>query len=259
VVLPFFIENILFLYRNISSLNYQIQDVSSIGFNDLKENAEKIKNALKNFREKLTPENIGDLLKDMPRHNSFEYINNGSLTSAYFDYAYRTLDDPCIYIVISNTGSAASDLIAIFTNKQYNHVSLSFDGDLKTIVSYNGGERVYPPGMNHEMLQYFNKKADASIAVYRLKCTREQKKMIIDNIKKINHDGNAYNLLGLVLKYSHKPNIMFCSQFVYKMLKDAGLQYFDKPDAEVKPTDLIELDYQRKLEYVYEIKFNDKI
>jgi hypothetical protein len=42
------------------------------------------------------------------------------------------------------------------------------------------------------------------------------------------------------------------------MLKDAGLQYFDKPDAEVKPMDLIELDYQRKLEYVYEIKFNDK-
>jgi hypothetical protein len=151
------------------------------------------------------------------------------LTGAYFDYAYRTLDDPCIYIVISNTGSTASDLIAIFTN-----------------------------GMNHEMLQYFNKKADASIVVYRLKCTREQKKMIIDNIKKINQDGNAYNLLGLVLKYSYKPNIMFCSQFVYKMLKDAGLQYFDKPDAEVKPMDLIELDYQRKLEYVYEIKFNDK-
>jgi len=42
---------------------------------------------------------------------------------------------------------------------------------------------------------------------------------------------------------------MFCSQFVYTMLKVAGLEYFDKQPEKVKPTDFVELDYERKLEF----------
>jgi hypothetical protein len=80
--------------------------------------------------------------------------------------------------------------------------------------------------------------------------------MIIKRIKEINAEGNAYNLFGLALKFSFKPNIMFCSQFVYKMLKDVGLNYFEKEEGKIKPTDLIELDYDRKLKYEYKIKFN---
>jgi hypothetical protein len=261
VVLPFVIENILFIYRNVSLSYYPAQDASILSFADLKENVGKIKDTIQKVKEKITSENIGTILQDIPRHNSFEYVNNGSLTNAYFDYAYKTLDIPYVYIVISNTGNAASEFISIFTNKQYNHTSLAFERDLKTIVSYNGGERVYPPGLNPEMLENFNKKSDASIIVYKLKCTVEQKRMIVDKIKTINQEGNAYNLMGLLLKYSHKPNIMFCSQFVYKMLEYAGLNYFEKNDTDVKPMDLIELDYQRKLEYEYEyeIKFNEII
>jgi glutamate synthase domain-containing protein 2 len=136
-------------------------------------------------------------------------------------------------------------------------VSISFDKYLKTIVSYNGGEKLSPPGLNYELLQNYNKKPDSSIMVYKLKCDIEQKEYIIGRIKKINEEGSAYNLFGLVTKYSHKQNIMFCSQFIYKMLKDAGLSYFEKEETEVKPMDLVELDYQRKLEYVYEINISD--
>jgi hypothetical protein len=131
---------------------------------------------------------------------------------------------------------------------------LSFDKDLHTIISYNGGERVYPPGLNLEMIQFFNKKKDAAIMVYALPVTYEKKKALIDKIKSINVEGNAYNLLGLVFKFSAKPNIMFCSQFVYNMLKYVDMAYFVKHD--IKPTDLVELDYYRKLKYAYEIKFN---
>ncbi len=42
---------------------------------------------------------------------------------------------------------------------------------------------------------------------------------------------------------------MFCSQFVYCMLRVAGLDYFKKKPEEVKPTDFVELDYMRCLEY----------
>jgi hypothetical protein len=200
--------------------------------------------------------NISKILNDLPRHNSFRYINNGTLTDEYFEKAYNTLNDSNIYIIISNTGSPASELLSVFTNKQYNHASLSFDRDLETIISYNGGERVYPPGLNQEMIQYFNKKKDSSIIVYKLQITEKNKRIMIDKIKEINQKGSAYNLLGIIFKYSHKPNIMFCSQFVYKMLKNVGINYFEKRDEKIKPTDLIELDYYRKIKFEYEIKFN---
>jgi hypothetical protein len=223
----------------------------------LKKNAKKTKNKLTNIKGKLSFDNLDVLINDIPRHNSFDYINNGSLSDKYFEYAYKTLDDPNIYIILSNTGSAAGELISVFTNKKYNHISLAFDENLETIISYNGGERVSPPGLNKEFLKNFNKKSDASIIVYKLQCKTDQKRIIIEKVEKINREGNAYNLLGLVLKYSHKPNIMFCSQFVYKMLKDVELNYFEKEETEVRPMDFIELDYKRKLQYVYEIKFNE--
>jgi hypothetical protein len=240
-----------------SSSKYLSNDYVHSALTFFKKNISKTKVGINNLKEKLTVDNIDSLINDLPRHNSFEYINNQSLPENYFKYAYETLDDHYIYIILSNTGSAASELISIFTNRKYNHVSLAFDEYLKTIVSYNGGGKLYPPGLNYEILKSFSKKPDASIIVYKLKCNQEQKKFIIDKIKKINEEGSAYNLLGLVLKYSHKPNIMFCSQFVYKMLKDAGLEYFEKEEEKVSPMDLIELDYQRKLEYVYEIKLAD--
>jgi hypothetical protein len=147
-------------------------------------------------------------------------------------------------------------MISLFTGTEYNHASLAFDSELKTIVSYNGGTNVYPPGMNQEMLEYFNQKADSSILVYRLEAHLGQKEMILKKLEQINREGSAYNLLGLITKYSHKPNIMFCSQFVYKMLEYSGLSYFKKRDSEVKPTDFVELDYRRRLEFVYELRLN---
>jgi hypothetical protein len=49
-------------------------------------------------------------------------------------------------------------------------------------VSYNGGEKVYLPGLNMEMLKYFNKKEDAAILVYSLPLSKENKKIIIDKM-----------------------------------------------------------------------------
>jgi hypothetical protein len=40
------------------------------------------------------------------------------------------------------------------------------------------------------------------------------------------------------------------------MLKIANLDYFEKKNDKIKPTDLVEMDYYRKLKFEYEIKFN---
>lgn len=94
--------------------------------------------------------------------------------------------------------------------------------------------------------------------VYSLEATAEQKNKMVEKILEINRDGSAYNLLGLVFKFSVRPNIMFCSQFVYQMLYYVGLSYFDKKAADVRPCDLIELDYYCKLDFVREIRFENE-
>lgn len=258
IYIPFMIDHFVTVKRYTQFFFPSMDEIASFSFHTFRSNKVAIKEKLlvvDKARKSMSPQNIDEILRDIPRHSSRRYVNNGSLTKEYFDSAYESLNDPYLYIIISNTGSAASEMISLFTNKEYNHASISFDYDLKTIISYNGGEKVYPPGLNAEMVEYFNKKTDASIMVYKMKVTLEQKKRLIDEVKKINDEGSAYNLLGLLLRYSHKPNIMFCSQFVYKMLKLADLHYFEKKETNVKPTDFVELDYRRQLEFAYEIQF----
>jgi hypothetical protein len=257
VQIPFIFSKLISENRDSKSYFPSVQDLSVFTFNELAKNIAAVNDVIKQGQKNMSKENVNRLMQDLPRHNSIRYINKGSLTDEYFDMAYKTLDDLKVYIIVSNTGSPASEIISMFTRKQYNHASLSFDKELKTIISYNGGENIYPPGLNMEMVKYFNKKQDSSIIVYSLPISAEKKKMIIKKIREINTEGNAYNLFGLVLKFSFKPNIMFCSQFVYKMLKDAGLNYFEKEEGKIRPTDLIELDYDRKLNYEYKIKFNE--
>lgn len=258
ILLPLMVERFITSNKHTEFYPPSVEDITAISFEQLKNNMDKIVSVAQNInkvKDTITPHNLRATIGDLHRHSSTEYINNGTLTKNYFDLANSSLDDPYIYIVISNTGSAASEIISLFTQKQFNHASLSFDKELKTIISYNGGINVYPPGLNPEIIEAFHQKKDASILVYRLAATREQKSVIVDKVREINCDGSAYNILGLITKKSYKPNIMFCSQFVYKMLKFAGLNYFEKKDGNVRPTDLIELDYYKKLEHCYEINF----
>ncbi|MDR1065221.1 MAG: hypothetical protein LBL25_02510, partial [Oscillospiraceae bacterium] len=247
VLMPFFVRN---LFSDIRNRNFpSVEDIRVFTFNEIVESIDSVKRVIKKGRRTLSKENLGELINDFPRHNSFRYVNRGSLTEEYFKLAYGTLPDENVYIIISNTGSPASEIISAFTGTQYNHASLSFDRELKTIISYNGGEKLYPPGLNTETVKYFNRKKDSSVIVYSLPVNTEKKRTIIDEIKKINEQGSAYNLFGLVLKHSFKPNIMFCSQFVYKMLRIVGANYFEKEGGQIKPTDLVELDYEKKLRY----------
>ena len=236
-----------------------IGEAATISLYEAKDGISFIRSAAEKITEmggKFSNGVVTEIISDLPRHDSFRYINGESLSKQYFEDARETLSDPFVYIVISKTGSAASEFISVFTQKEYGHASIAFDKDLKTVVSYNKGDKIYSPGLNAEMIEYFNQAQDSALLVYRLPATLEQKKCVLDKIEEINKEGSAYNMLGLFVNYSHKPNIMYCSQFVYNMLDYAGLSYFDMNGKNVKPTDLIEQDYYKKLEFVYEIKFN---
>ena len=206
-------------------------------------------------KKKLCFENVSAFAMDLKRHNPFRYVNQKSLPDEYFRSARESYSDPNIYIIISKTGSPPSEILSVFTQKQYNHASLSFDKKLQTIISYNGGEKVYSPGLNMELLEFFRKSPDSKLMVYSLPCAAAQKEKMLSRIEKINREGSAYNILGFSVKNrTKKPNILYCTQFVYSMLDDAGLAYF-ADNGKIKPTDLVELDYYRKLKFELEITF----
>ena len=235
-----------------------LQEAATISFSQAREFAgaiAKTMGTLKKTKGSMSAGNFKAILGDLPQHDSFSYINSGSLTEEYFRAAEASMEDLNLYIIVSDTGTPASEMLSAFTQNQFNHASLSFDAGLATIVSYNGGQRVYPPGLNREMLDLFNNKPDASILVYRLPVTYEQKRAAIDKIAQINREGSAYNMLGLLIGQSYKPNIMYCSQFVYNLLKSIGASYFEAAGV-IKPTDLIEKDYYRKLEFAERIMLN---
>ena len=236
------------------------QEAVTISFSQARAFSGAVKQAIARLNKakgSISPGNIKEILSDLPRHDSFSYVNGGVLTDEYFRAAEASMGDHGLYIVISDTGTPASEMLSMFTQNQFNHASLSFDAGLATIVSYNGGVRVYPPGLNPEMLEFFNNKPDASILVYRLPVAPEQKRAALEKIAQINREGSAYNMLGLLTGQSYKPNIMYCSQFVYNLLKLIGASYFEA-EGVIKPTDLIEKDYFRKLEFVDKIMLNDE-
>ncbi len=210
---------------------------------------------VKNVKDFMTLKNISFCLEELRRNNSFIYTNNGTLTEEYFEKVEQAFDDPNVYLILSDSGSVPSNFFKLFTAERYNHVSISFDKELYTLISYNGGERLNPPGLNPELLTYLMKHPDSSVYVYALKVTPEQKRKMIDKIKEINETGSAYNLIGILIGRSYKPNIMYCSQFVYSLLEHASANYFEKTNKNIQPTELIEMDYERKLAFVEVIKF----
>lgn len=258
LALSFLAERFIMANRHTEFYMPTAEDLSAISYTELRRDSHRLKRVMDSMVQMKTSVSVDHLktvLADLPRHSATNYINHGTLTDSYFEAVDKTLSDLNLYLVVSNTGSPASEIISAFTQKQYNHVSIAFDRDLETIISYNGGDNVYPPGMNAENLEFFHQKSDASVLVYSLPVTQAQKEFVIDKVAEINREGSAYNLVGLVAKHSYRPNIMFCSQFVYTMLKLAGIAYFDKQPGEVRPTDFIELDYYKKLNFEYEITF----
>jgi hypothetical protein len=193
---------------------------------------------------------ILELVRTIPRHNSFRYITAGSLGEGYFAEARRTLEDPAVYLVLSSTKSPASKFIRLFTGQAYNHVSLAFDRDLLTLVSYNGGNGDFGPGLNRESPGELRRSPGSSLAVYRLPLSLAAKRGMIERVGRIDREGSSYNLLGLILNCSFKPNIMFCSQFVYSLLEGEGIRLFDRAAGRVRPMDFVLLDRDRRLSRV---------
>lgn len=206
-------------------------------------------------RTKLNRKNIHYMIKDIPRHGYLNYTSRQSLSEKYFSLSeYSIQKDNRLYIILSKTGSPASEIISLFTHEDYNHLSLSFDRSLYTMISYNGGDDYQNPGLNPEILLNLNQKEDSQLLVYSLNVNKEERKIILNKIKQINEEGSAYNVIGLLTKVSVRSNMMYCSQFVYLMLEEVELNFFEAGPDRIKPTDFIDYDFNKVLRFEYKIK-----
>lgn len=145
IFIPFLVKQLFFIGQRDSSPFTVLGECSALSYSQLLYDKEEILYRIDKLiaaGHKLSKENLQEIIHDLPRHSSFSYINSGSLTNSYFEQAEKTLHDGYVYLVITRSKSASSEIIGLFTNKQYNHVSLSFDKDLNTIISYNGGEKI---------------------------------------------------------------------------------------------------------------------
>jgi hypothetical protein len=159
-----------------------------------------------------------------------------------------------VYILFTNTSSFLSKLIQIYTKNTLNHVSLSFDQQLKEIYSF-GRKKSYNPfigGFVREKIAAgLFKRARCEVYSYSISESDYEQMLTKGRQFESEKDLYRYNLLGLfaiILNYKLKrENAFFCSQFVATILNEKK-GVLDKTPSLCTPKDLMEVD---QLQLIY--------
>lgn len=169
-----------------------------------------------------------------------------------------------VYIIVTQTGTAFSRLLKLFTRAPYNHVSISLDSELGVMYSFARRElhRPWIAGLirEHPLEGMFFIKQDTQCRVYRLPVTEEQYQTVVGLLQQFmnNYERYRYNFLGLPLILFGIPmdreSHYACSQFVAFLLQKAGILFEDVHYSLVKPYDFCRQD---AFELVYEGRLQD--
>lgn len=165
-----------------------------------------------------------------------------------------------IYIIMSYTGSIFSKFLRIILKNKFVHVSIGLDKELQNVYSF-GRKRprtMLPGGFVKEdmnKISHIFKKAECQI--FELEITEKQYEILKKEIKKFIENENAYgyNIFGLIplnfnIRFERKKHFV-CSQFVGRLLQEAGIYTNDKNYSLIKPNDISKI---KGLNKVYEGK-----
>lgn len=165
-----------------------------------------------------------------------------------------------IYIVLTKTGTLLSKAIGMYTGKEMNHASVSFDEELFEMYSF--GRRQLNNPLSGGFLREDAERGlfeTADCVIYRCKISHYQylEMMKIVQYMYWNRDRYKYNFIGLfgvmMQKEVRRERAYFCSQFVAMLLKGGGLKVCQNP-ALMTPHCIAQLPY---LEKVYAGKLAD--
>ncbi len=176
-----------------------------------------------------------------------------------------------IYIVLTMTGSALSQIVKVYTKKEYGHVSIALDKELERMYSF-GRLNPYNPyvgGFVHEYIHKgtFYRFRNTTCQVLRVRVTDEQYAKLEQVILKMEAEKEKYkfNIAGLfavsINKRIAKENYLYCAEFLKYVLKEAGIA--DGLPEIIKPEHFLMLPHKSIYkgllrDYRYRVKYSEK-
>ncbi|MDF2676910.1 MAG: hypothetical protein K0Q97_1223 [Bacillota bacterium] len=168
-----------------------------------------------------------------------------------------------INIVLTQTNTVISKTLKMVTKKPYNHISISFNDDCKTMFSF-GRKIIWFPLIGGFVKENANRGVfkmypDTKCKIYKIEVTDADYNIIIKRLKKFLAEPNnfKYSYLNLFLIYLNIPlqrkYYYVCSSFVTFLLW--GIIPFKKEISLMIPDDYNELE----LKEVYEGKLTDYV
>ncbi|ASK61995.1 hypothetical protein CFK37_07390 [Virgibacillus phasianinus] len=164
-----------------------------------------------------------------------------------------------LYFLFTDTGTYLSRAINYCTKEDLNHVSISFDDELREVYSFGrkNPRNPFVGGFVKENIHSdFLKNASCAVYAYHLSDAEYEK--IKTKIKEIelqagNYKYNFLGLFGVMLQVEiNREHAMFCSQFVATVLREVERFKLPKPNCFTTPADIrglsgLQLIYQGKL------------
>ena len=146
-----------------------------------------------------------------------------------------------IFIVLTQTGSIVSAGIKLAKKKEYNHASLAMDVSLEPMYSF-GRRHPYNPfwgGFVEEHIHSgtFKRFPKTRCSVYRAAVEESQYAAIEELLARMLLEKERYkfNVRGLMTaafdKYKKRENYYYCSEFVRRVLEEAGVDVSAVPEA----------------------------
>ena len=149
-----------------------------------------------------------------------------------------------IYIILTYTGTILSQIVKVYTRREFSHVSISLDENLTKMYSF-GRLNPYNPfsgGFVHERINQgtFKRFKNTKTKIYSLEVSEEKYKELEKLIKEMYNEKESYkfNILGLIgILINHqvkRENYFYCAEFVKYVLEQSSI--IELPDL-VKPED----------------------
>lgn len=184
---------------------------------------------------------VNEILNDPNKRTDYDYygdkktLNDGVCVESIDETRYS----PVFVVLSKGTTPIVSPGIRLFSGGDYSHASISFDKDLHTMYTFNGGvgiDDIYPekdPGMQKESLQG-TKFKDNEVVIYTIFIKNDVVAEMINTCEKMYEAKDAKYSYGMIVKKlfhsdkASKGDRFICSSFVNEIIAMCGKKLVDK-------------------------------
>ena len=162
-----------------------------------------------------------------------------------------------IYILLTKSTTICSRINYLATRSEFTHASISLDSSFNHLYTFARKYRhlMLPAGFTVESVYrgIMGDSDDMKCAVYELKISDKAYEKLVEILNRFeeNRAKYRYSVLGLTMcklnKAYEREDYFFCSQFVYKVLIEAGAIKGTVEPSLVKPMDLSSLPEVREV------------